>query len=119
MASAVRWRFTGNGKRRGLRSYVCSVSELSDAYGTTALSTASLKGSLAGDAPKAMRCLDVNGTKDAKGWWDQLRALTPIDCAKPHEAEFAGTVQVGVGVGGPLPSYELLEKWTATPAGPS
>ena len=97
----------------GLHSYVCSVYTLSDAYGRIALADASLKGSLTGDAPKAMRCLDVNGDKGSDGWWDDLHALTPIDCAQPHEAEFVGTVQVGVGVGGALPSDELLEQWTS------
>ncbi|GAB3831311.1 hypothetical protein GCM10027610_021240 [Dactylosporangium cerinum] len=97
----------------GLRSYVCSVYSLSSAYGVTALSTSSLKGSLAGNAPKAMHCLDVNGTKDKDGWWDRLQALTPIDCAQPHEAEFVGAIQVGVGNAGPLPDDKLLHDWSS------
>jgi hypothetical protein len=99
----------------GLHSYICSAYSLSDAYGRVTTSTTPMKGSLSGNAPKAMRCLDVNGTKGSDGWWDGLNALTPIDCTLPHEAEFAGTVQVGVGVGGALPSDELLQKWTSEP----
>lgn len=96
----------------GLRSSVCSVHQLSDIYGRTARSTVSLKGALSGAAPKALRCFDVNGDKDGS-WWGQIRAITPIDCAQPHEAEFVGTVQVGVGAGGPLPTTAQLKEWTS------
>jgi hypothetical protein len=102
----------------GLRSYVCTTFALSSAYGVMSLSTASLKGSMAGDAPKAMRCLEVNGTKASDGWWDRISALTAIDCAQPHEAEYAGTVQVGTA-GGTMPAPDVLRKstldrcWTA------
>lgn len=95
----------------GQHSYVCSVFAVSSAYGTMALSTSSLKGTLAGDAPKAMRCLDVNGDKAADGWWGTIRALTSIDCAQAHEAEFAGTVLVGTA-GGAMPDKETLRKST-------
>ncbi|MFF5232888.1 septum formation family protein [Dactylosporangium sp. NPDC000521] len=98
----------------GLRTYVCSVYALSDIYGssTNSLAKTSLKGSLTGAAPQALRCIDVNGDKGKDNWWGDIRALTQIDCAQPHEAEFVGVVQVGAGVGGALPSLDLLEKWT-------
>ncbi|UWP86430.1 septum formation family protein [Dactylosporangium fulvum] len=95
----------------GLRSYVCSIFALSSAYGVMSFTSGSLKGSLTGDAPKAIRCLEVVGNKASNGWWDRISALTPIDCAQPHEAEFVGTIQVGVG-GGALPAVAVLEKWT-------
>ncbi|MET7425471.1 septum formation family protein [Dactylosporangium sp. NPDC005555] len=97
----------------GLRSYLCTVNGLSDLYGRISMTTGSLKDSLAGAAPKAIRCLDVNGDKGSDGWWSNLNAMTAIDCAQPHEAEFVGTVQVGVGVGGALPDEEQLRKWTS------
>ncbi|WP_426508685.1 septum formation family protein [Dactylosporangium sp. McL0621] len=96
----------------GLRSYVCSVYALSSAYGVMSFTSGSLKGALAGDAPKALRCLDVVGNKAANGWWDAISALTPIDCAQPHEAEFVGAVQIGTGAGGALPAKDVLKKWT-------
>ncbi|MEV4508487.1 septum formation family protein [Dactylosporangium sp. NPDC049525] len=95
----------------GLRSYVCSTFALSSAYGVMSFSTGSLKGAMAGDAPKAMRCMEVNGTKASDGWWDKLNALTPIDCAQPHEGEFAGTVEVGTA-GGAMPAADVLRKST-------
>lgn len=94
----------------GLRSYVCSIFALSSAYGVMSFTSASLKGTLAGDAPKAIRCLEVTGTKASDGWWDRLSALVPIDCGQPHEAEFVGTVQMGAG--GTLPAADVLRKWT-------
>ncbi|MEU0557160.1 septum formation family protein [Dactylosporangium sp. NPDC006015] len=94
----------------GLRSYVCSVLVLSDFFGRIGSSTGSSKGSLTGAAPKAMHCLDVNGDKGSDGWWEEVRAMTPVDCAQPHEAEFAGTVQVGADIAGELPSTDQLQK---------
>ncbi|WP_327001995.1 septum formation family protein [Dactylosporangium sp. NBC_01737] len=95
--------------RGGLRSYVCSIFTLTDAYGNMAFGSASVKGTLTGSAPNAIKCLEVNGTKDAEGWWDDVNGLTPIDCTKPHEAEFIGTAQVGTA-GGPLPAAETIRK---------
>ncbi|MGI5175633.1 septum formation family protein [Dactylosporangium sp. CA-152071] len=98
----------------GLRTYVCSVYATSDVYvySSGSLVSSSLKGSLTGAAPKALHCIEVNGDKGKDNWWGDIRALTQIDCAQPHEAEFVGTVQVGAGVGGALPSHDLLKKWT-------
>jgi hypothetical protein len=96
----------------GLRSYVCSIFTLSSAYGVMSFTSGSLKGSLAGNAPKAMRCMEVVGNKATDGWWDRISALTPIDCAQPHEAEFVGTVQIGAGASGALPATDVLKKWT-------
>jgi hypothetical protein len=106
---------TGSAWKGGLRSYLCSVFSISSAYGDMQLSTGTLKAGLAGDAPKAMRCLEVVGTTGSDGWWDRLSTMTPIDCAQPHQAEFAGTVQIAASTGGKLPSDELLEQWTSDP----
>ncbi|MET7425472.1 septum formation family protein [Dactylosporangium sp. NPDC005555] len=95
----------------GLRSYVCSVLSLSDAYGETQYTTGTLRGALAGAAPHAMRCFKLTGTAGADGWWDRLDALRPADCATPHEGEFAGTTRIDAGAGGKLPAVALLDKW--------
>lgn len=96
--------------REGRRAYVCTVFTSTNAMGVMSLTSASLKGSLAGSAPQAIRCLAVNGTKAADGWWDRVYALAQIDCAKPHGAEFVGTVQLAAG--GALPAEEVLEDWS-------
>ncbi|MFF5232887.1 septum formation family protein [Dactylosporangium sp. NPDC000521] len=97
----------------GLRDYICSVFSLSDAYGVMQLASGSLKGALTGAAPKAIRCLTAVGTtKD--GWWDDMSALTPVDCAQPHEAEFAGTIQVGP-TAGTLPAPDVMRKRSLDP----
>ncbi|MEV4510289.1 septum formation family protein [Dactylosporangium sp. NPDC049525] len=95
--------------RGGLRSYVCSIFTLNDAYGKMSFGSAPVKGTLAGSAPNAIRCLEVDGTKDAEGWWDDVNGLTPIDCTRPHEAEFIGTAQVGTA-GGPEPAADAIRK---------
>jgi len=96
----------------GLRSYVCSIFTMSSAMGVMSFTSGSLKGSLAGNAPKAIRCLEVVGTKGSDGWWDRISALTPIDCGQPHEAEYVGTVSIGAGATGELPAKDVLQKWT-------
>ncbi|MEU0557159.1 septum formation family protein [Dactylosporangium sp. NPDC006015] len=98
----------------GLRDYVCSVVALSDAYGVMQMNTGSLKGSLTGAAPRALRCLAATGTTRSDGWWEDMSTLTPIDCAQPHEAEFAGTIQVGPATGS-LPASDVLRKRSLGP----
>ncbi|MEV4517219.1 septum formation family protein [Dactylosporangium sp. NPDC049525] len=94
----------------GLHSYVCSVFALNNVYSRMSFNSGSLKGALAGDAPKAIHCLDVRGTKKSDGWWDDLTELTPIGCTNPHEAEFVGTIQMSGG--GTFPAADILRKWT-------
>jgi hypothetical protein len=93
----------------GLRSYVCSIFTLTDVYGKMSFGSAPVKGTLAGAAPNAIRCLAVDGTTASDGWWDDINGLTPVDCAQPHEAEFIGTAKVGTA-GGAKPAAEDIRK---------
>lgn len=93
----------------GLHSYVCSVFALSNVYSRMSFASGSLKGSLAGDAPRAIRCLDVRGTTKSDGWWGDLYDLTPIGCTEPHEAEYVGAVQISGG--GTFPAEDVQRKW--------
>ncbi|WP_432971601.1 septum formation family protein [Dactylosporangium sp. CA-233914] len=90
----------------GQRTYVCTVYGSATAYGTMAFRTGSLKGAMAGAAPSAMHCLDVVAEQRADGWYQHLSAMTPIDCAKPHGAEYTGSVIVP---GTTLPVGDKLE----------
>jgi hypothetical protein len=53
-----------------------------------------------------MHCLDVVADEDREGWYEHISAMTPIDCAKPHGAEYIGSVQLS---GATLPAGNVLE----------
>lgn len=68
----------------GARWFRCDIAELAADGGGPAGRTGSLKNVLSGPAPMRLRCYNprVSG--------EDVRAMTPIDCAKAHHAEFAG-----------------------------
>jgi hypothetical protein len=72
----------------GGRWYRCELIETKTMYDPVVTTrNGSLAGSMTGAAPLAQHCAKVidNDTKDDS--WDDLEA---VDCATPHEAEFAG-----------------------------
>ncbi|MFI5912446.1 septum formation family protein [Dactylosporangium sp. NPDC051541] len=89
----------------GRRTTVCTVYGSANAYSTMIFRTGTLKDSLAGAAPAAMRCLEVVGEADADGWYRSLAEMRPIDCGQPHGAEYTGTVTVP---GATLPAADEL-----------
>ncbi|MEV8515330.1 septum formation family protein [Dactylosporangium sp. NPDC051484] len=91
--------------KAGKRTYVCSIYGTSSAYGDMAFRTGSLKGALAGSAPSALRCLEVVGDAGVDGWYERIVTMTPLDCARPHGAEYVGSVQL---TGGTLPADDVL-----------
>jgi hypothetical protein len=71
----------------GARWYVCQLLEVKGDFPTTVVPrTASLRNAF---AAVAHGCVDVPGLATG-GWYE----LTPIDCAQPHEAEYAGSFLV-------------------------
>jgi hypothetical protein len=74
----------------GARWYACQLAELKTVLPGEVLSrTASLRNALTGPAALAHRCTDVVGLTD-DGWED----MVAVDCAQPHDAEFAGSFKV-------------------------
>ena len=72
----------------GARWFRCELIEIKSMYIDTVVKRDnSLSGTLRGDAPLALRCGNVVGKKPDTGWDD----MTPIDCAQPHDAEYAGS----------------------------
>ena len=65
----------------GARWFRCDLLEIND---PPTPRTASLQGALTGSSTLALGCFKVV-TKN-----DTIDSMTPIDCATPHEAEFAG-----------------------------
>ncbi|HEY2674882.1 MAG TPA: septum formation family protein [Rugosimonospora sp.] len=70
----------------GARWFRCDLVHLSDPDGTSVVEQGTLKGDLSGPRTAAYGCLDV--TTDGQ---KNVLSERPIDCAKPHGAEFAGT----------------------------
>jgi hypothetical protein len=70
----------------GARWFRCDLVHLADPDGTSVVETGTLKGDLTGPRTAAYGCLTV--TTDSER---NVLSERPIDCAKPHAAEFAGT----------------------------
>jgi hypothetical protein len=68
----------------GARWYRCDLIRVSDAYQTEIGASGSLKGDLTGARTAAYGCLATTEQGET------VTAATPIDCAQPHGAEFAG-----------------------------
>jgi hypothetical protein len=69
----------------GARWYRCDVMELDGLDDAEFVDrTGSLEGALAGQSPLAHRCFKP----ELAG--DDVRAMEPVDCTKPHRSEFAG-----------------------------
>lgn len=71
----------------GARWFRCDMTEVTtiEDSGETADRTASLKGVLAAPSPLALTCYAVRLDKEGA-----IDTMPPADCAKPHNAEFAG-----------------------------
>ncbi len=78
---------TDNAWKAGARWYACDVLAVSrDIDATYVESTGTAKGGLSGSAPLARTCEIVTDAADHSG----ITGATAIDCAQPHNAEFAG-----------------------------
>jgi hypothetical protein len=73
----------------GGRWFRCHLAEVFTVRDDTVARTSSLRDALRGTAPLAQRCVDVVDLTDT-GWSD----LTVVDCAAPHDAEYAGAFKV-------------------------
>jgi hypothetical protein len=73
----------------GGRWYRCELLEIKGYSDVVISRTGSLRDALKTDGPLAHHCVTVVGKKE-RGWDD----LAAIDCAQPHDAEFAGTFKV-------------------------
>jgi len=74
----------------GARWFACQLIETENVVLTTAVRrTASLQNVLTGAAAPAHRCTDVRGLTE-RSWLD----MEPVDCAQPHDAEYAGAFKV-------------------------
>ncbi len=71
--------------RGGARWFRCDVVHLTDPLGTAWVDHGSIKGDLAGPRPSASGCLAATQQAD-----NTILNAKPIDCASPHQAEFAG-----------------------------
>jgi Septum formation len=82
----------------GARWFRCELIETQNMYSATVVTrTSSLTGGLRGDAPLALRCGNIVGKKADNSWDD----LTPVDCAQPHDAEYAGSFKARDGLDEP------------------
>jgi hypothetical protein len=73
----------------GGRHYRCDLTEVNTFYGMAMARRAGpLKDALRGARPLASTCYDFVG--ETKGQYDDL---SPVDCATPHDAEFAGVFE--------------------------
>jgi hypothetical protein len=72
----------------GGRWFRCDLIEVQNLYTQGIVKRdSSLAGALRGDAGIAQRCGNMVGRTANNGWDD----LTPVDCAQPHDAEYAGS----------------------------
>jgi hypothetical protein len=71
--------------RDGDRSFFCGLADSADSRGIPASRTASLRDSLRGDRPGAIRCV----RHVAEGGSDYL---SYVDCAVPHSGEYVGAI---------------------------
>jgi hypothetical protein len=72
----------------GGRWFRCELIEIQSMYVDTIVKReGALAGALRGDAPLALRCGNIVGKTPDNGWED----MTPVDCAQPHDAEYAGS----------------------------
>lgn len=76
----------------GARQFVCGLAEAADDLFAPRPRTGSLKGSLADPQPLALTCVLLEGSDlSPEGFYRSVDAVTPIDCAQPHDTEFVGT----------------------------
>ncbi|WP_203933765.1 septum formation family protein [Virgisporangium ochraceum] len=74
----------------GARWFACQVVETKTVLpGLVVQRSGSLRNALTGPAAVAHRCTDVIGLTE-----DDWEDLTPVDCAQPHDVEFAGSFKV-------------------------
>lgn len=74
----------------GARWYACQLMQTKNVVFATAVPrTASLRNALAEPSALTHRCTNVLGLTE-KRWLD----MQPVDCAEPHDAEFAGAFKV-------------------------
>jgi hypothetical protein len=73
--------------RVGARWFRCDLVRYADPDQHDTAEAGTLKGDLAGARRSAYGCLTVNTDKDRQ----QVLSSAPVDCAKPHGAQFAGT----------------------------
>ncbi|MEV8513656.1 septum formation family protein [Dactylosporangium sp. NPDC051484] len=96
----------------GARTYVCGLveGESTNAYTPAVERTGSLKGALAaGTSPVVRRCAKRTGVEtDAQGFYKRAGAQRRIDCAAPHDAEFAGAIGLPPG---PYPSWAAQQDY--------
>ncbi|MET7395269.1 septum formation family protein [Dactylosporangium sp. NPDC005572] len=91
----------------GLRSYTCAAFVISDVTrASTIIRSGTLRDGLSGAAPLALRCLDQVGAQGAEGFIDGISAITAIDCAQPHDTEYAGLATMPDGQ---FPSDQVME----------
>lgn len=75
----------------GARWYRCELIETRSMYiDLIARREVTLAGVLQGPAPLALRCADIVGLQPDHTWED----LKQVDCASPHDVEFAGVFKV-------------------------
>ncbi|MGI5242717.1 septum formation family protein [Dactylosporangium sp. CA-139066] len=91
----------------GARTYVCGLAEFERTdYSARALErTSSLKGELAkADTAAAKRCVRLVGSgSDSYGFYKSIAGEERVDCATPHDGEFAGMVALPDGA---YPSWQ-------------
>ena len=73
----------------GTRYFACTIAEDQLDLSPAVHRTGTLKGSLAGAAPLAIRCISIEGEVDADGFYEPL-AMTYVACDRPHNGEFVG-----------------------------
>jgi hypothetical protein len=87
--NAIVWlglvRPSENAWSAGARWFRCDLVHYNDPYETTIVERGSLKGDLTGARSAAFGCLATMQSKNT------VLTASPIDCAQPHGAEFAGT----------------------------
>jgi hypothetical protein len=71
----------------GARWFRCDLVHYADPDGQEVVQDGVLKGDLSGPRRSAYGCLTINADKQRQ----HVLSSTPVDCAKPHGAEFAGT----------------------------
>jgi hypothetical protein len=71
--------------RGGARWFRCDIVHLTDPFGTAWVDHGSIKGDLAGARTSAYGCLTTSEQADRT-----ILNAKPVDCAAPHQAEFAG-----------------------------
>ncbi|GAA3227108.1 hypothetical protein GCM10010532_060340 [Dactylosporangium siamense] len=91
----------------GVQEYRCALFEFAAESRSSKLRTGSLKDGLRGARPLALTCMEVRGTPDGKGWFQDLDPMIPIDCAQPHNGEYIGSY---VGADVPHPGMTRLSQ---------